>query len=119
MLEGLLEAAEDLDESCGTVAGLKSRLRSEGVEGVALASCVGRLSKARNAVAHPQPGLIRRVLAVLGGEVSSGDGGGGGTRGELDVEQDAGPEAPEAHFAAGRPASEPPAGGFSARAAGF
>ena len=72
--QSVLEQYEQALDEVGKVAGLASRpsiseakkaLRSLGCP--ALASRLGRLSKKRNGVAHPDPGLLAAISAVRGG----------------------------------------------------
>ena len=72
--QSVLEQYEQALDEVGKVAGLASRpsisdakkaLRSLGYP--VLASRLGRLSKKRNGVAHPDPGLLSAISAVRGG----------------------------------------------------
>ncbi|CAK0834192.1 unnamed protein product, partial [Prorocentrum cordatum] len=74
---GLLSLVEDALWAIGRAAGLegkptlteaKSRLREVGPEGAALASRLGRLSRARNSAGHPDVGLARDVAAAFAGK---------------------------------------------------
>ena len=72
-LEEALMAISEVSEFDGkiSIGRAKQWLRSRGVHGALLASRVSRLSKARNALAHPDCALIRDIKAVAAGVTSS------------------------------------------------
>jgi len=74
----LLLSMEEVLQAVGSAAGrggkpsltaAKELLKQEGPQGSALASRVGRLSKARNTAGHPDLGLIKDIYTLLEGRV--------------------------------------------------